>query len=123
MALAQYYQADLVGKDKLIGEQIARLREAQRLFDVAGNYLSVSSSYSNESAAVKKTLDQAVKDNDYIVIFLFLYNIIIKKLFVFSIMNASLILKRLHYYQKFLLQKYCQLLYRYHQSFVIFLNL
>lgn len=64
---AQYHQAQLADESKEIGEQIARLKEANRLMEQTNSYLPLASNFSTENAAIKKALDAANKDNDFIV--------------------------------------------------------
>ncbi|KAI1724665.1 BRO1-like domain-containing protein [Ditylenchus destructor] len=65
-AIAQHHQAQVVGEAKEIGEQISRLKEAARLMEQTNNYLPLTSNFSSDNAAIKKALEQAVKDNDFI---------------------------------------------------------
>uniref|UniRef100_A0A915EJP3 BRO1 domain-containing protein n=1 Tax=Ditylenchus dipsaci TaxID=166011 RepID=A0A915EJP3_9BILA len=65
-AIAQYHQSNVAEDAKEIGEQLARLKEAIRLMDQANSYLTVTSHFSAENAAIKKSWEQANKDNDFI---------------------------------------------------------
>ena len=63
-SLAQFHAGELAGEDQTFGEQITRLKEAQRLMDQSNTYLS--NAFPQQSAALKKALERAVKDNDFI---------------------------------------------------------
>jgi len=50
-----------------IGEELARLREAHRLLEQSNVYISSSIYFPKQNAAIKKALDGATRDNDFIV--------------------------------------------------------
>nr|CAD2192849.1 unnamed protein product [Meloidogyne enterolobii] len=63
-ALAQFYAAEYAKDNQTFGEQISRLKEASKLMDQAISYCS--NGFSEENALIKKSLETAVKDNDFI---------------------------------------------------------
>ncbi|CAJ0578562.1 unnamed protein product, partial [Mesorhabditis spiculigera] len=63
-ALAQYHQAQVCEDEKKVGEQIARLTEAQRLSQQATKYLG--GALDEQMALIPKALTAAKKDNDFI---------------------------------------------------------
>lgn len=63
-ALGQFYAAESAKEDSSFGEQISRLREAAKLMDQSNSYYS--NGFSEESILIKKSLESAVKDNDFI---------------------------------------------------------
>jgi programmed cell death 6-interacting protein len=65
-AIAQYHQAQVADETKEIAEQLSRLKEASRLMEQTNNYLPISNNFQTESSAIKKSLDSANKDNDFI---------------------------------------------------------
>lgn len=70
LALAQYHQAQVCQEAKEIGEQLSRLKEAHCLMEKCNIYLPILVHYSSEISAIKKFLDQSLKDNNFIVSFL-----------------------------------------------------
>jgi len=63
-ALAQFYAAEYAKDNQTFGEQISRLKEASKLMDQSISYYS--NGFSEENVLIKKSLETAVKDNDFI---------------------------------------------------------
>lgn len=63
-ALAQYHASELAMEGQQYGEQVSRLREAQKLMDQSGSYLP--NAYPEEAALLRKALERATRDNDFI---------------------------------------------------------
>ncbi|KAH7731130.1 alix-SF [Aphelenchoides avenae] len=64
-ALAQFQQAEACGESKDIGEQLSRLKEADKLMEQSKTYVP-SGTFGTEQALIKKSLAQATKDNDFL---------------------------------------------------------
>ncbi|KAL7069577.1 hypothetical protein ACQ4LE_011039 [Meloidogyne hapla] len=62
-ALAQFYAAEYAKENQSFGEQISRLKEASRLIEQSNSYYN---GFSEEMVLIKKSLESAVKDNDFI---------------------------------------------------------
>ena len=62
--MAQYHSGEISGEEQAYGEQIARLKEAQRLMDQSNSY--IPSGFPEQTAIIRKTLERSIKDNDFI---------------------------------------------------------
>lgn len=63
-SLAQFHAAEVAMDQQKYGEQVSRLKEAQKLMDQSNSYLP--NTFPEQSARVRKALDLATKDNDFI---------------------------------------------------------
>ncbi|ESO86831.1 hypothetical protein LOTGIDRAFT_207048 [Lottia gigantea] len=64
--LAEYYQSQVAANGKNYGEQIARLQHAQELLNASQTRGGMTFSFQNDVSRVKRALDAAKKDNDFI---------------------------------------------------------
>ncbi|KAL3103138.1 hypothetical protein niasHS_002324 [Heterodera schachtii] len=63
-SLAQFHAAEAALDEQKYGEQVTRLAEAQKLFDQSKSYLA--NAFSEEGVLIKKGLERAIRDNDFI---------------------------------------------------------